>query len=272
MSGLHRNDPKTHKGKYPVLLRRDGTVPEWEWFVLGARDVAAVAALRAYADAAEHLGYDPVYVRDLYAMAESWVEQQRDETIRRQEGLDLSKPADPDGPLHRVDDPDVLTFPASLAHFKSAADRAGRRRLCEKALDFLDPETAAAYHKAEDALEHQDPLQLEILRETVRRVEAERNAARAMVQGAFFLGRLDDVTAAALKEAAWSGLKDMDRASFSAGAEAMQDAAAEVARAWAGNHGHPDSPSRDIEVLDVGLLYAEACEGLPGFVPEKAPS
>lgn len=35
-------------GKF-LVVRRDGTVPKWTWFVLGARDPHAAVALRAYA-------------------------------------------------------------------------------------------------------------------------------------------------------------------------------------------------------------------------------
>lgn len=132
MSGLFRNDPDTREGKYPVLLRRDGTVPEWEWFVLGARDPAAITAIRHYADDAKALGWDPKYVADLYALAESWMASQSAERLDRLERAQATryaddplnsswfeppKPADPDGPRHRTDDPNVLTFPGSLAEF-----------------------------------------------------------------------------------------------------------------------------------------------------------
>jgi hypothetical protein len=48
-------------GKY-LVVRRDGSVPEWQWFVLGSRDPAAPDALRTYADRAAQLGMDPEYV------------------------------------------------------------------------------------------------------------------------------------------------------------------------------------------------------------------
>jgi hypothetical protein len=131
MSGLFRNDPTTREGKYPVLLRRDGTVPEWEWFVLGARDPAAIAAIRRYAEKADQIGLDPVYVRDLREMADLWESAQYEEKERRSrveaatsageaafhEGWFPEKPADPDGPRHRADDPRALTFPSTLAEY-----------------------------------------------------------------------------------------------------------------------------------------------------------
>ena len=149
-SGLFRNDPETREGKYPVLLRRDGTVPEWEWFVLGERDPAAPFAIRAYADEAERRGFDPSYVRDLREMADSWEQSQALEARQRAEGLpDLGKPADPDGARHRTDDPDVLQFPATLSAFRAKVDRAARKRLIQRAAELLDPEAAAVYREAD---------------------------------------------------------------------------------------------------------------------------
>lgn len=136
MPGLFRNRPDTREGKYPVLLRRDGTVPEWEWFVLGQRDPAAIDAIRAYADSAERRGFDPVYVSDLRAMADAWTEAQASEAWRRSQGEESGKPADPDGPRHRKDDPDVIAFPSTLTAFKErvAADgaKAGAGLLVEE--------------------------------------------------------------------------------------------------------------------------------------------
>lgn len=94
MSGLWRNRPETPEGKY-LVKRRDGTVPEWPWFVLGARDPAAVAALRAYADRAEQMGMDPEYVADVRTMADEWVD------YRAGHG-------DPDAPPYRADDPATI--------------------------------------------------------------------------------------------------------------------------------------------------------------------
>jgi hypothetical protein len=83
-------------GKY-LVLRRDGTVPEWPYFVLGAADPVAPAALRAYADGAEKLGMDPQYVADLRELADQfWA-------WRAEHGE-----GDPDAPRHRVDDPQVI--------------------------------------------------------------------------------------------------------------------------------------------------------------------
>lgn len=96
MARLWRMTTEAPEGKY-LVKRRDGTVPEWPWFVLGARDPAAPAALRAYADAAETSGFDPQYVRDIRYMADDW------EAFRERQGA-----GDPDAPKHRKDDPMIV--------------------------------------------------------------------------------------------------------------------------------------------------------------------
>ena len=96
MSGLWRNRKDTPEGKY-LVQRRDGTVPEWPYFVLGAKDPAAPIALREYANAAEVLGYDGEYVSDIRRMADDWDE------YRSQHGA-----GDPDAEPHRTDDPAVV--------------------------------------------------------------------------------------------------------------------------------------------------------------------
>ncbi len=80
-------------GKY-LVTRRDGSVPDWQWFVMASRDPAAPAGLRAYADEAEKLGMDPLYVADVRALAGEF------EASRRALGA-----GDPDAPPHRKDDP-----------------------------------------------------------------------------------------------------------------------------------------------------------------------
>ena len=80
-------------GKY-LVQRRDGTVPDWPYFVMGARDPYAPAALRAYADAAALGGANGEYVRDLRILADEF------DNFRVEEGE-----GDPDGKPHRKDDP-----------------------------------------------------------------------------------------------------------------------------------------------------------------------
>ena len=93
MAGLWRNNPETPEGKY-LVKRRDGTVPEWPWFVLGGADPIAPFALLHYADEAERRGMDKEFVLDIRRYAyrfEDW-------RLRNGEG-------DPDAPRHREDDP-----------------------------------------------------------------------------------------------------------------------------------------------------------------------
>jgi hypothetical protein len=96
LTGLWRNDPETPEGKY-LVKRRDGTVVEWPSFVLGARDPAAPAALRAYADEAERLSMAAGYVADIRHLANEF------------EGYRSSKgEGDPDRGKHRKDNPETI--------------------------------------------------------------------------------------------------------------------------------------------------------------------
>lgn len=93
LKGLWRSNPKTPEGKY-LVKRRDGSVVEWPNFVIGARDPAAPAALRAYAYAAEQLGFSEGYVADVRRLADKF------EDYRAEHG-----DGDPDCGKHRKDDP-----------------------------------------------------------------------------------------------------------------------------------------------------------------------
>jgi len=84
------------EGKF-LVVRRDGSVPHWPHFVLGARDPAAPFALQAYARACEAMGLDQAYVDSLYELARDF------EDYRAEQGN-----GDPDAPPHRTDNPDVV--------------------------------------------------------------------------------------------------------------------------------------------------------------------
>lgn len=84
------------EGKF-LVVRRDGSIPAWPHFVLGARDPAAPPTLRAYADAHERLGADPEYVASVRRLADEF------EAYRASEGA-----GDPEAAPHRKDDPDVI--------------------------------------------------------------------------------------------------------------------------------------------------------------------
>ena len=94
MAGLWRKRKDTPEGKY-LVTRRDGTVPEWCWFVLGERDPAASVALMAYANRAEELNMDPAYILDIRTMAREWAGQR-------------TGASDPDAPPYRTDDPGTV--------------------------------------------------------------------------------------------------------------------------------------------------------------------
>lgn len=85
------------EGKYPVVLRRDGTRLEHPYFVLALRDAAAPAALTAYADACDLLELDEHFVADIRRLAEE-ASQQR------------SPDCQPDQRPHRPDQPWVLRW------------------------------------------------------------------------------------------------------------------------------------------------------------------
>jgi hypothetical protein len=97
MPGLWRNEDGRRATKF-LVVRRDGTVPHWPWFVLGARDPAAPAALRAYADAGEAAGLDPAFCEDINLLADAW------ENYRETHGE-----GDPDAAPHRTEDEGIMT-------------------------------------------------------------------------------------------------------------------------------------------------------------------
>jgi hypothetical protein len=96
--GLWRDNPATPEGKY-LVMRRDGTIPEWPHFTLGAKDPCASAALRAYSDQAYALGLDPDYAAAVKKLADEWDE------YRATHGT-----GDPDRGRHREDDLATVTM------------------------------------------------------------------------------------------------------------------------------------------------------------------
>jgi len=103
MAGLQRNEYK--RGKYPIVLRRDGTVLQPEYFVLVLKDPGAPFALRAYADAAELVGMAPEYVEDIRKLAVHADGCVRQDAIRKE-----GPTADPDGAPHRPECPDMVQW------------------------------------------------------------------------------------------------------------------------------------------------------------------
>lgn len=84
------------EGKF-LVVRRDGSVPHWPHFVLGARDPAAPKALLAYARECERIGLDHAFVSSVIELAKDF------SNYRLEEGA-----GDPDAPPHRRDDLAVI--------------------------------------------------------------------------------------------------------------------------------------------------------------------
>lgn len=84
------------EGKF-LVVRRDGSVPHWPHFVIGARDPAAPEALRGYADVCERLGFEAEYVASVRELADDFY------NYRMAQG-----DGDPEAPPHRTDDPHVI--------------------------------------------------------------------------------------------------------------------------------------------------------------------
>lgn len=81
-----------------LVQRRDGSVPDWPYLVIGASDPAAPAAIRALAEASHQAGMFADYTEDLERLADSFEEWRATHTD-----------GDPDAPPHRPDDPDVVS-------------------------------------------------------------------------------------------------------------------------------------------------------------------
>lgn len=96
--GLWRHSNDAPEGKF-LVLRRDGSRPDWPYFVLGARDPAAPAGLQAYARHASVLGLHDEYVKDVLELAREFND------YRAQAGW-----GDPDGRKHRSDHPLIIAL------------------------------------------------------------------------------------------------------------------------------------------------------------------
>ncbi len=103
MVGLWRNNPETPEGKYPIVLRRDGTPLQSRYIVMALRDPCVPAALRAYAEKAEELDLETTFVFDMRKLVD----------IAEEEACKVG-PGDPDAPRHRKDDPAVLAWARNI--------------------------------------------------------------------------------------------------------------------------------------------------------------
>lgn len=93
-----KTDGEVREGKF-LVVRRDGSIPCWPHFVMGGRDPAVPAALRAYAAEGERLGYDPAFVNSVRELADDY------DAYRAREGN-----GDADAGPHRKDDPEVIAI------------------------------------------------------------------------------------------------------------------------------------------------------------------
>ena len=96
MRRLWRDDPATPEGKY-LVKRRDGSIPEWPHFTLGAADPCTPWALRAYAIAAVFHGLTWGYAGAVWRLAAEFRMWREDHTT-----------GDPDRGRHRKDDPAIV--------------------------------------------------------------------------------------------------------------------------------------------------------------------
>lgn len=83
-----------------LVMRRDGTVPDWPYLVMSAADPAVPAALQAYAEKAISLGMEEDYVADILALAQSFEDWR---------AVPDHRMGDPDAPAHRKDNPMVTS-------------------------------------------------------------------------------------------------------------------------------------------------------------------
>jgi hypothetical protein len=95
------------EGKY-LVVRRDGTIPNWGHFVMAAGDPAVPAGLRAYAAEAERLGMDPDFIQSIRELAADFTVKVMERAAwAAQAGI---KGADPDAGPHRTDNPAIVAM------------------------------------------------------------------------------------------------------------------------------------------------------------------
>lgn len=123
------------EGKF-LVVRRDGTIPAWPHFVIGARDPCASAALTAYARHAEHIGLDPEYTASVKELSFDF----------HQYRMELGD-GDPDAGPHRTDDPGVIAMMRGELPFAAAFEIIDQQR---NLIAGLEAEIEAAAEKSND--------------------------------------------------------------------------------------------------------------------------
>lgn len=96
LNGLFRDNNDTREGKY-LVLRRDNTVPDWPWFVLGARDPMAAWALWVYSWLGIFFTRNWSYLRGVNRLSWDFYDHRM-----------LFGKGDPEKGPHREDDPWVI--------------------------------------------------------------------------------------------------------------------------------------------------------------------
>lgn len=96
MKIFQKSDGPVKEGKF-LVVRRDGTVPHWPAFVLGARDPHAEQAIRHYAYSVLESGGDKEYAASLHELADDF------RAYRAAHG-----DGDPWAPPHRHDNTQVI--------------------------------------------------------------------------------------------------------------------------------------------------------------------
>ena len=105
------------EGKF-LVVRRDGTTPDWPHFVMGARDPAAPMGLLEYAKSGEQGGFDPEYIASVRELSANFLQ------YRAAHG-----DGDPDAPPHRKDLPLAIGM---MRHQLSVADIAAALEKIER--------------------------------------------------------------------------------------------------------------------------------------------
>lgn len=106
-----------------LVVRRDGTIPSWPNFVLGARDPIASMALRYYAQSAKFIGMGEDYADSVRELADVF------DRHRVKNG-----PGDPPAGPHRTDAADIAAalggadLDVYVKHDRSLADYLGTDR------------------------------------------------------------------------------------------------------------------------------------------------
>lgn len=123
MATIWTKGPLSHReGKY-LVVRRDGTVPDWEHFVLGGLDPSTPAALRAYAADAVSRGEDMSYCASVLELAFD-IEFRQSRTKMLASALNTAaKAADPSAGPHRRDLPLVIAMMRRNFDLKDVSDR-----------------------------------------------------------------------------------------------------------------------------------------------------